>query len=169
MKTAYSAPDLIKLAIAMEEGGRALYERFERETKDERLKQTWLLLRRQEIEHAAEFKKILRSLELSQPAESCSAEASPFQRAVAASSVIMGTRLARTSASAVLSDLEALELAMAVEKDTIFTYMSMKDLVLGDRSGILDKILEEERSHLVQLSDLLDSQPDRFPKPMDLG
>ncbi|MCX5797405.1 MAG: ferritin family protein [Elusimicrobia bacterium] len=163
MEGALSPQDLIKLAIAMEEGGQKLYAKFERETADERLKQTWGLLRRQEIEHAVEFRKLLRVAELSQPAESSSAEASPYQRAVAAASVLMGSRLGRTSAGAVLSDLDALALAIAVEKDTILTYMALKDQILGDRGHALDKILAEEQSHLIQLTELLDSQPERFP------
>jgi rubrerythrin len=165
VEASYDSQGLLKLAIAIESAGRKLYERFERETKDDDLRQTWALLKSQEVEHAVTFQRLLRVAELSQPAADSSAGPSPYLRAVAASCVLMESRLARTLADSIHSDVEALELAIAVERDTIFTYISLKDQLIGDHSRVFEQIVAEEKRHLIRLSELRDALPDRLPAP----
>jgi rubrerythrin len=52
------------------------------------------------------------------------------------------------------SDIEAMELAMGAEKDSILFYYGMKDIVPKRVQLTVDKIINEEKSHLRQLWEL---------------
>jgi rubrerythrin len=54
----------------------------------------------------------------------------------------------------VSSDVEAIQIALGAEKDSILFYSEMRDLVRMPDRDVVSKIIEEERSHLRQLSDL---------------
>ncbi|GAI37696.1 unnamed protein product, partial [marine sediment metagenome] len=52
------------------------------------------------------------------------------------------------------SDIEALELAISAEKDSILFYYGMKEIMPQRAQPTVNKILTEEKSHLRQLSEL---------------
>ena len=52
------------------------------------------------------------------------------------------------------SDIEAMELAIGTEKDSILFYYEMKDIMPQRAQPTVNKILTEEKSHLRQLSEL---------------
>jgi rubrerythrin len=164
MKAAYSPRDLVSIAIGVEESGRQAYEHFERTAQDERLKAAWSLLRVQEIEHGRLFQGLLRAAELSLSEATSSAQPSPYLRAIVSSCVFSEKRLDRAVLAGIRTDAEALELAIAFEKDSIFTYITMKDHILGDPDHVLDKIVEEEKRHLILLTGLRARLQDKFPK-----
>jgi rubrerythrin len=57
-------------------------------------------------------------------------------------------------ATNVSSDIEAMELAIGAEKDSILFYYEMKDLMPQRAQPTVNKIIAEEKSHLRQLSEL---------------
>ena len=52
------------------------------------------------------------------------------------------------------SDIEAVDVAIGLEKDSILFYCQMKDLVPPPVQEVLDKIIVEEKSHLRDLSQI---------------
>ena len=52
------------------------------------------------------------------------------------------------------SDIEALELAVGAEKDSILFYYEMRDIMPQRAQQTVNKIIAEEKSHLRQLSEL---------------
>jgi len=58
-------------------------------------------------------------------------------------------------AQKVNSEAEAIRIAVGAEKDSILFYSSLRELVRRSEREAVDKIIEEERSHLRQLSDLM--------------
>ena len=52
------------------------------------------------------------------------------------------------------SDVEALELAMSAEKESILFYYEMRDIMPRRASPVVNGIINEEKSHLRQLSEL---------------
>jgi rubrerythrin len=57
-------------------------------------------------------------------------------------------------ATKVSSDIEAMELAIGAEKDSILFYYEMKDIMPQRAQPTVNKIIAEEKSHLRQLSEL---------------
>ncbi|MBI5240381.1 MAG: hypothetical protein HY926_07900 [Elusimicrobia bacterium] len=166
---AFGPQDMLKLALDIEVRGREVYERLESSARDVQVKAVWASLKAQEFEHSRAFERLLRAAQSSLPDESSSAQVSPYLRALAAGRVFEEERLSRVLAAGVRSDLEALELAIGMERDTILAYLAFKEHLLGDSGRVLERILEEERRHVVALTELCGRIADRFPEsPPDL-
>ena len=52
------------------------------------------------------------------------------------------------------SDIEAMELAISAEKDSILFYYEMKEIMPWQAYPTVNKIISEEKSHLRELSEL---------------
>ena len=162
---AFGPQDLLRLALDIEARGREVYERFEGSARDEGVRAAWASLKEQELGHVRVFEKLLGAARLAQPETDSSAQASPSLRALFAGRVFQEERLARVLAAGVRSDIEALEVAIGMERDSILAYLALKEHLLGDAGGVLDKIVAEEQRHVVLLTDLCGRLSGRFPEP----
>ena len=54
-----------------------------------------------------------------------------------------------------LSPEEAIRTAIGIEKDSILFYGEMRGLVRREDRSLVDRIMDEERGHVLQLSELL--------------
>ena len=52
------------------------------------------------------------------------------------------------------TDLKAIDLGISAEKDSLLLYYEMKDILPQHMATLLDKIIEEEKTHLQQLSNI---------------
>jgi rubrerythrin len=50
---------------------------------------------------------------------------------------------------------EALQLGIQAEKDSILFYAEMRRITKEQGSGVLDRVIDEEKAHLLQLRDML--------------
>ena len=52
------------------------------------------------------------------------------------------------------TDLKAIDLGISAEKDSLLLYYEIKDILPQHMATLLDKIIEEEKTHLQQLSNI---------------
>lgn len=146
---------LIELAIHIEESGRQAYEYFESCAGDEKLKGIWARLKGEEAAHTLIFKGMLQALP-KDAAEQASADGlEAFVRALASSYVFTERRLAKVLLEDLRCDLDALAYGVFIEKESIFAYITLKDHVPPKDLPVVDRIIEEERRHLIQLTALI--------------
>lgn len=145
-----NAHDLLRFAIAIEENGRQVYEHFEEEAKDEGLRKAWGFLKAQEVLHAGRFERLLEGLK-GPPSLS-----DPYLNVVASNTVFTDSRLARKMLEGMDSDIEALDFAVVIEKESILTYLLMRDPLPPDARPVLDAVIEEEKKHLSGLLEIRD-------------
>ena len=69
--------------------------------------------------------------------------------AVFTDDLVTGEMVTRTD-----SDIEALELAISAEKDSVLFYYEMRDIMPRPTHPTINRIIAEEKSHLRQLSQL---------------
>ena len=77
-----------------------------------------------------------------------------YLRALIDSSVFTNDSVARDMARRASGPAEALQLALAAEKDSILFYTEMRDLVPQRERDAVTKIINEERTHVRDLSAL---------------
>jgi rubrerythrin len=70
------------------------------------------------------------------------------------SRVFTDDQIAYDMAQRVAGDAEAIQIALGAEKDSILFYSEMREFVRRSDRELITKIIEEERSHLRQLSEL---------------
>jgi rubrerythrin len=142
---------LLDLAIHIEESGRQAYEYFESRARDKKLKSLWALLKDEETAHAGYFKGLQRSLPEDEAQRASTAGSEAFVRALASSYVFTERRLAKVLLEDLRSELDAIAYGIFIEKESILTYITLKDHVPPRDIPVIDRIIAEEKRHLAKL------------------
>lgn len=150
----FSGSELVQIAIGIERNGAAFYDSLVNSTKDLRARGAYKSLADKEREHMETFQNMLGLVGEYQPSETHTEEDALYLKALVDSTIFSDDQVAREIAQKVESDAEAIQIALSAEKDSILFYSEMRDLVRRSDREVVDKITEEERSHLRELSDL---------------
>jgi rubrerythrin len=86
--------------------------------------------------------------------ENYTAEHGAYLEALAASAVFTDDMVTSEVATKINSDIEALELAISAEKDSILFYYELMDIMPQTSQSLLSQVISEEKSHLRQLTHL---------------
>ena len=78
-----------------------------------------------------------------------------YLQGIADSSIYNGHRLSELASKNNLTDIEAVEAALAAEKDSILLYTEGRDLIPQKDLGVLDEIISEAKDHVSKLTPLL--------------
>lgn len=141
------ATSLIDVAIGVERRGIAFYDTVARSTQNEGARDVFRRLSEMERQHIAIFEKML-----SEPYNI--ADYNATFRTLIENSVFSGEQLTSQTALDANTDIKALELGIAAEKDSILLYFEMRDLLPTSARGQINLIITEEKRHLSELSNL---------------
>jgi rubrerythrin len=153
----FSGRELIDIAIGIERNGAAFYHSLAESTGNEMAKGAYEYLAGEELKHIKVFQSMLGSVADYRPPETYTEEYDLYLRALVNSWVFTDDQIARDMAQRVASDAEAIQIALGAEKDSILFYSEMREFVRRSDRELISKIIEEERSHLRQLSELRES------------
>ncbi len=154
MGVLFSGRELIDIAIGIERNGAAFYHSLAKSTGNEIAKGAYQYLAGEELKHIQVFQSMLGSVADYRPPDTYTEEYDLYLRALIDSRVFTDDQTAYEMAQRVNSDAEAIQIALGAEKDSILFYSEVRDLVRRSDRELIDKIIEEERSHLRQLSEL---------------
>ena len=146
--------ELIEIAIGVERSGAAFYDSLANSTEDEMARGAYKYLADKEREHIEIFQNMLGSVGEYRPSGTYTEEYDLYLKALVDSAVFSDDQAAREMAQKAGGDAEAIQIGLRAEKDSILFYSEMRDLVRRSDREVIDNIIEEERSHLRQLSDL---------------
>jgi len=152
MSIDFNADEIFQIGIQIETNGQTFYETVARNTSDPSAKKLFLDLAKWESEHIELFKKLRQGLpdsairgDLFDPNQ----ELHLYLKATADSHVFIRNKDIPQLASKCKTPIEALDLAVAFEKDSVVFYTTMKKLVpehLG--KGTIDTLIDEEVRHI---------------------
>lgn len=143
--------DVLEFAVGVERNGQKAYAFFASQTEDERLKELWRFLESEEEAHAERFRRMLEELPGSGDAELSNDE---YLAAVASGRVFTDSLIAKKALKGLDTDLEALDFALTIEKESVFTYIAFKEYLPAYQASALDAVVNEEKRHLIQLGRL---------------
>jgi rubrerythrin len=146
----YSIREIIEQAIQTEKLGYSFYSKMaERYEENEIMKGLFETLAGQELKHEKVFSALKEKTgdELLENWE----EASKYLRAIVESEYFLGKGKSLTSLEHLKSEMDIINYAIGFEKETLLYYHSLRDIV-NDKETI-DKLIREEKSHIVWLSD----------------
>ena len=149
---------ILEVAIEAERQGAAFYERLAESARDERVKEECRRLVAFEREHEKTFRRLLGQRDIQQALSSLqpgqlSDEYQQYLSALVESNMLPDEETARQLADEAESEVEAINIALQMEKNTILFYQELQNL-LGQEAGVLQTILDEERSHVYELNEL---------------
>jgi len=151
----FSGSELVNIAIGIEQNGAAFYDALVKSASNESSRVMYGYLAVEEKKHIEIFRNMLGSLADYIPPETYTEEYDRYLKALIDSAVFRDDQTGRDMAQKVNSEAEAIRIAVGAEKDSILFYSSLRELVRRSEREAVDKIIEEERSHLRQLSDLM--------------
>ena len=154
MSILFSGSELINIAIGIERRGITFYDIMARSTKNTIASEVFKYLGDMERDHIRTFQVILAEADKYQFPETPAGEYTTYLQALVDSAVFTDDLVTSEMATKVSSDIEAMELAIGAEKDSILFYYEMKDLMPQRAQPTVNKIIAEEKSHLRQLSEL---------------
>ena len=154
MSVTFSGSELINIAIGIERRGIAFYDIMVRSTKNALARDVFQYLADMERQHVQIFQGMLGEADKYQLPETYAGEYTAYLKALVDSAVFTNDMAASEMAARADSDIEAMELAIIAEKDSILFYYEMKDIMPQRAQETVNKIITEEKSHLRQLSEL---------------
>ena len=154
MTEQFTGMDLINMAIDIEKTGIAFYDIMCTSSENEEARTAFRYLADMERRHERVFEEMLGKAGQFQSANPYGAERAAYIRSLVDSAVFSEELLNSTMANRVSSDVDALELAIGAEKDSLLFYYEMRDHVPETDQQTVDTIIEEERGHLNQILEL---------------
>jgi len=149
-----SGREIIEIAVGIERNGATFYDSLAESTKKEAARDLYKYLADKERNHIETFQNMLNQVGDYKPPETYTEEYDIYMRALIDSSVFRDDQAAREMAQKVTSEIEAIQIGLGAEKESILFYTEMRELVHHSERDVIDKIIKEEKSHLKRLSEL---------------
>lgn len=154
MGNIFAGSEIVEMGIQIEKNGRDFYNELVSKSKGQKAKEIFKYLAGEEEKHIAVFQNILDSVHKYEPVEAYPGEYFAYMNALASEYVFTQKDKGQEIARNTKSDMEAVELGIKSEKDSIIFYEGMKKVVPEHGHKVIDNLIEQEQNHLKQLSDL---------------
>jgi rubrerythrin len=149
----YSLNEIFQIALRMEENGEKFYRQIAKEAVRDDVKKIFLKLAEEEIEHKKLFQEMLKAEVLYAPIEYYPEEYFEYIKSYADDFIFTKEKKEKIVYS-VHNTIEAIDVAINMEKDSVWYYSEIKGLVEDKYKNSIDKIIEEERKHFSLFVDL---------------
>ena len=149
----FDVTEIYQFAVQIEENGEKLYRAMVEKFNDPKVKELFGFLAEEEVHHEKVFREMLAKLEDYNPQESYPGEYFDYLHAYADNLVFTLDKIDDGISSVHTVD-EALQFAIGKELDTILYYHEMRNVVPGHQQKMVDDIIDEERKHVVQLTEM---------------
>lgn len=154
MGNIFAGSEIVELGIQIEKNGRDFYNTVAKNSKNQKAKGTFQFLAGEEEKHIKVFQGVLDKTDKYEPQGLDRDTYFAYMSALASEYVFTqkdkGTQIAKT----IKSDMEAINMGIGFEKDSIVFYEGMKKVVPEYDLKVLDELITQEQSHLRKLSDL---------------
>ncbi len=154
MSVVFSISELINIAIGIERRGITFYDIMAKSTDSAMAGDVFQSLADMERGHIEIFQGMLGEADKYQPSETSTKEYANYLQALIDSAVFTDDMITSEMATQANSDIQATELGISAEKDSILFYYDMREVIPQQAQSTVNKVLAEEKSHLQQLSQL---------------
>jgi rubrerythrin len=154
----YSAIEIMEMAVETEKGGKLFYETVAAQSKNQSLKILFRFLAEEENRHIFTFEEIAKTIKV--PVGEMPAnweEVALYLKAVTDSRYFLGKGKALSLAGEATTTEQAIETALAFEKETLVFYLEAADMVPALNRPAVEALIREERAHVRKLSGFLQS------------
>ncbi len=153
MPVSFSSSELINLAIDIEKRGIAFYDIMSRSTENTEAREIFQELMVLEREHVRVFQDMLGE-DKNEKIPGDVSEYSAYLETLMDNAAFNEEAATDEMAARASDDITALALGITLEKDSLLFYYELKDRFSRPSGVTLDRIIEEEKKHLRQLTKL---------------
>jgi rubrerythrin len=149
----FDAGEIFQLAIRIEENGEKFYQKMSEKFDEPELKKLFTFLAQEEVGHQKVYQEILSTFESYEPHESYPGEYFSYLRSYA-DNIIFSQKEFEKRMNEIENPYDAIEFAIGAELNSILYYQEVKKMVSEKNHEKIEKIINEERKHFVQLSEI---------------
>jgi rubrerythrin len=147
----FSIREVIEQAVQTEKLGNEFYTKMAKKFQDnDEMRKLFETLAAHELRHGASFSELKKKIGDEEP-EGWD-EVTPYLRAIVDSEFFLGKDKCLPSLEHVKTALEAIDFSLCFERETLLYYYTLREAT--KEKEILDKIINEEKSHIVWLNNL---------------
>ncbi len=150
----FKASEILKVAIQIEKNGLAFYKAVKEKSRVLTVSEVFSFLAQEEEKHIKTFEGLLETAGDYQPAQSYPGEYELYLDAIAGENVFKKEADLKRLSQQISSDLQAIELGIGFEKDSIIFYNEMKNFVPQEDLAAIEEVIAEEKEHLLKLFEL---------------
>jgi rubrerythrin len=144
--------EFLELAIEIEKNGRLFYEYLARQDRDKEVQKLFAQLAVREKEHENTYREIMDRLGGYRPQQKYAGEHYQYIRDLADSSIFTGEQAQHALMKKTMTDIEAIELSIGLEKGSILFYSEIRGMVPRQDQELIDMIPNEEKKHLSEFT-----------------
>ncbi len=152
----FTADELIRIALDIEDAGYGFYKRAGAGTESPSLRGLFEHLAEQEKKHKETFlalrDRVSDSATREEPAER--SEVDPFIRALIENRLFAGADQNIARAAGAAGGREAADYALEFEKDTLLFFYQLLDQVRSTEKTLVQAIIQEEKDHVRRLAEI---------------
>ena len=154
MTISLSASEIVKTAIEIEKRGIAYYDVMATSTWHEVARDIFKHIAKMEQNHRDTFEKMLSQVETQDTERQPDKEETAYIQSLADSAVFTNELAASELATHLDSVVEAMDIAITAEKESILFYYELLDVTSQAVAPAVRRILNEEKMHLTPLSEI---------------
>ena len=151
--TLFSAKDVFEFAVKIEVNGEYFYRETAKSLPDPKVKELFTFLADEELKHKAIFEKLATRMGSVTLPELNNADYRAYLEAYTENLIFSEADIKGKIASI---DDKNIALLFAIDKelDTVHYYQEIKNFIPESEHGLVDKIIAEERNHVVKLAEM---------------
>lgn len=150
----FSASEIVQIGVQIEKNGKDFYVAITESSQRDKVKEVFRFLAKEEEKHIKIFSDILSGFENYEPSEVYTDEYFAYLKALSDTYLFTKENKGKEIARKINDDIQAIDLGIGFEKESILLYLEMKNLVWEEGKAIIDRLIEEERGHLRKLMEI---------------
>lgn len=154
MADLFVASEIVAMNVTEEKNGYEYYTALAQSAQTQKLREAARRIAQQEKRHEERFQKWLSEMDEHEPFESYPGEYDAYVKTLLENRTFPGDEAARRMASEAATDLEAVEIALQMEKNTLLLLQELRRHIQEKDLAFVDATVREEEDHLIQLSEL---------------
>ena len=150
----FSSCEVVELGIQIEKNGRDFYNVLAESSRNAQVAEVFKYLAEQEEQHIAVFREIFNASCKYEPEGAYPEDYFSYMNTLASEYVFTQKDKGRELAKNIKSDIEAVELSIKFEEESVTFYENMKKVIPASEEETINKLIKEEKSHIKKLSDI---------------
>ena len=154
-KNLLHSDEILDVAVELEQEGLAFYQACLKASPGPQIAPVFRHLIDQEQRHVRIFSQMKETLRTKGAPSAYSEEVRSHAERLMGSFAFGGTKEALSIASEIIDALEALDLALTLERKSIVLYSGLKQFMPSTEVKIIENVISEEHDHIRRLMELL--------------
>lgn len=155
MSKNYLLEEILEIAVKIEEDGVTFYKNLANRTKNKEAKEIYNYLAGEEKEHIEVFKSIYKELTGKRFEKAFSEEeANLYIHSLVENRIFKNSEEIDNFIKSIKDELEVLDLAIQIEKDTILYYYEVLEGLEDKEGNLVKELINQEKTHVYRLNNL---------------